>query len=89
MLFYRSYQERSGDFFISMAICKKLSVLVWPNAILAIPAFFLLWPNVEVQKSLKKLLIVCRYYNVIFHILLNVYWSGQNRAQVLLLVWPP
>ena len=27
-------------FFIGMAICKKLSVLVWPNAILAIPIFF-------------------------------------------------
>ena len=30
---------------------KKLSVLVWPNALLAIPNFFLIWPNIEVQND--------------------------------------
>ena len=38
-------------FFIGMAICKKLSVLVWPNAILAIPNFFWVWPNIKVQND--------------------------------------
>ena len=44
-------QWRSADFFIGMATCKKNSDLVWPNALLAIPILFLVWPNIEVQKS--------------------------------------
>ena len=45
------HQGRSTDFFIGMAICKKLSVLVWPNAFLAIPNFFLVWPNIKVPSD--------------------------------------
>jgi hypothetical protein len=44
-------QGRRADFFIGMAICKKLSVLVWPNALLAIPIFFLVWPSIKVQNE--------------------------------------
>ena len=51
VLYYLYVRGVALTFFIGMVICKKLSVLVWPNALLAIPNFFLVWPNIKVQND--------------------------------------